>query len=168
MSDAPVASAVVVPWGDFAADRPDFASEVRERFEAHPHHVLATVRRDGRPRVNGTNVMFGDGILWLGTMTGSRKAADLSRDPRCALHSAPLEEDLGSGDGDATIDAVARTLGDADAVDLLRGEFGDDATLDGAVWSLSLRTVAVVEVRGEQLRIRSWTPAGGLTEVLRD
>jgi len=40
--------------------------------------------------------------------------------------------------------------------------------MDGELWSLSIRSMSLVEVQGEQLRVRSWAPHSGLTEVLRD
>ncbi|WP_043269934.1 pyridoxamine 5'-phosphate oxidase family protein [Streptomyces sp. CT34] len=68
---------------------PDFAREVRERFGAFRHHVLATLRRDGAPRLSGLEADFRHGELWLGMMAGSRKVRDLRRDPRFALHANP-------------------------------------------------------------------------------
>lgn len=156
------------PWSGVLDTEPGFASEVQRRFESHPHHVIATLHVDGRPRVSGTNVGFDDHMMWIGTMPGSRKGADLIRDPRCALHSAPLDEDLSAGSGDATVDALAVRLDDTTARRLLTEEFGADATMDGELWSLSIRSMSLVEVQGEQLRIRSWAPHSGLTEVLRD
>ena len=67
--------------------------------------MLATLRRDGSPRISGIEVTFADGQLWLGMMPDSRKALDLQRDPRFALHSAPLDADL--KDGDAKISGRA-------------------------------------------------------------
>lgn len=58
---------------------------VQARFDAHRHKVLATLRRDGSPRISGIEAGFGDWQLWRGMMEGSRKARDLQRDPRLAL-----------------------------------------------------------------------------------
>ncbi|MFD8547429.1 pyridoxamine 5'-phosphate oxidase family protein [Streptomyces sp. NPDC059649] len=59
------------------------------RFGAYRHHVLATLRRDGAPRLSGLEADFRHGELWLGMMNGSRKAQDLRRDPRFSLHANP-------------------------------------------------------------------------------
>lgn len=155
-------------WNEVVDAAPDLAERVQQRFEAHPHHVIATLRADGRPRVSGTNVMFGGDRLWIGTMPGSRKGADLAADERCALHSAPLDEDLAAGNGDATIDAIATRLDDQTGERLLSEQFGENATMEGALWSLSVRSLSLVEVDGEQLHIRSWNSQQGVTEVLRD
>ncbi|RLL69558.1 pyridoxamine 5'-phosphate oxidase family protein [Streptomyces sp. Z26] len=76
-------------WADFASAAPAHAALVRKRFGAHRHHVLATLRADGSPRVTGLEADISGGELWLGMMPGSRKALDLRRDPRFALHANP-------------------------------------------------------------------------------
>lgn len=155
-------------WAEVAAAVPELAPEVQARFEAHPHHVLATLHADGRPRCSGSNVMFEDGRLWIGSMPDSRKGADLGRDPRCALHSFPMDEELAEGRGDARIEAVARRLPDEVALELLRSSFGEDATIDGDMMELMVVAMSLVTVEGDEMRIRSWTPAGGMREVRRN
>lgn len=71
-----------------AAAEPEFAERVQRVFDAHRHKLLATLRRDGSPRLSGIEVEFSDGEVWVGMMPGSVKAKDLRRDPRLALHSA--------------------------------------------------------------------------------
>lgn len=86
-------------WAAFVAAEPGLARVVEERFAAHTHHVLATVRRDGAPRTSGLEVRFLHGELWLGMMPGSVKARDLRRDPRFALQANPGEgTSMGGGD----------------------------------------------------------------------
>src|SRR5947209_316211 len=85
-------------WAELMAAAPDFAASVREVFDAHRHKTLATLRRDGAPRISGIEASFLDGELWLGMMGGSRKALDLQRDPRLALHSATVDPELAKGD----------------------------------------------------------------------
>jgi hypothetical protein len=71
-------------WTDFAVTEPELARCVRECFAIRKHATLATLRRDGSPRVSGIEVDFASDGLYLGMMAGSRKAADLRRDPRLA------------------------------------------------------------------------------------
>ncbi|WP_079064605.1 pyridoxamine 5'-phosphate oxidase family protein [Streptomyces sp. NRRL F-4489] len=86
-------------WAASEAVEPEFAAAVRERFGAYRHHVLATLRKDGSPRLSGLEADFRYGELWLGMMIGSRKALDLRRDPRFALHANPGGgTDLAEGD----------------------------------------------------------------------
>ncbi|MGV9352991.1 pyridoxamine 5'-phosphate oxidase family protein [Streptomyces misionensis] len=97
-------------WADFTAAEPDLARTAQERFGAFRHHVLATVRPDGSPRLSGLEVRFHDGGLWLGMMPDSRKARDLLRDPRFALHANP-GEGTGMAGGDVRISGRAYEVG---------------------------------------------------------
>lgn len=74
-------------WAEFERDAPDLAREVRARFAAGKHATMATLRRDGGPRISGTEVELSGGEVWLGSMPGALKARDLQRDPRLAIHS---------------------------------------------------------------------------------
>ncbi|MFE4060573.1 pyridoxamine 5'-phosphate oxidase family protein [Streptomyces sp. NPDC059096] len=74
---------------DFVSAEPRFAEALQRRFEKYSHPVLATVGKDGSPRVTGLEVAFLRGELWLGMMPHSWKARDLERDPRFALHANP-------------------------------------------------------------------------------
>lgn len=88
-----------VGWAAVEAAAPEFAALVRERFGLHRHHVLATLRKDGAPRLTGLEADFRYGELWLGMMAGSRKVRDLRRDPRFGLHANPGGgTDLAGGD----------------------------------------------------------------------
>lgn len=80
-------SGAVATWGDVEREVPELAAAVRARFAAAKHATMATLRRDGAPRISGTEVEFGDGDVWLGSMPGALKALDLRRDPRVAIHS---------------------------------------------------------------------------------
>jgi hypothetical protein len=97
-------------WGEFAAAEPALAQRVRERLDAGTHKTLATLRRDGAPRVSGNEAWIAAGELCFGVMPGAVRAADLRRDPRYALHTA-------SGDppawaGDATLSGHAEEVDD--------------------------------------------------------
>jgi hypothetical protein len=75
--------------------------------------VLATLRRDGSPRVSGIEVEFTDGELVMGMMPGSVKAQDLRRDPRLSLHAASEDppHDASRWLGDAKISGRAVEVG---------------------------------------------------------
>ncbi|WP_369196027.1 pyridoxamine 5'-phosphate oxidase family protein [Streptomyces djakartensis] len=100
-------------WAAFAAAEPGLARTVEERFAAHTHHVLATLRKDGSPRTSGLEVRFLHGELWLGMMPGSLKALDLRRDPRFALQANP-GEGTGMGGGDVRISGRAVEVGEGE------------------------------------------------------
>jgi len=81
----------MVAWKDVVSAEPTFAARVRALFDAHKHKSIATLRADGSPRISGIEVEFSDDDLTFGSMTGSRKGADLARDPRFALHSPSVD-----------------------------------------------------------------------------
>jgi hypothetical protein len=78
-------------WSDVESEAPELAARAREIFDAHKHKTLATLRRDGSPRISGTEVEFANGEMWLGSMWKAVKALDLQRDPRFALHSGSAD-----------------------------------------------------------------------------
>ena len=80
------------------AEASELAALARGFLDAHVHKTLATLRRDGSPRISGTEVVFADGELWLGSMWRSMKALDLRRDPRFALHSGSADPPDWTGD----------------------------------------------------------------------
>jgi hypothetical protein len=93
-------------WEDVERAEPDFAARVRRLLDAHKHKTMATLRRDGSPRISGTETTFSGGDLWIGSMPGAVKARDLQRDPRVALHGASVdadESDPASWPGDAKL-----------------------------------------------------------------
>ena len=55
-------------WSEFERAAPALAQEVRRRLDAHAHKTIATLRRDGSPRISGTEAQFADGELWIGSM----------------------------------------------------------------------------------------------------
>lgn len=80
------------------AEIPELTALARSFLDAHVHKTLATLRRDGSPRISGTEADFVDGELWLGSMWRSSKALDLRRDPRFALHSGSADPPDWTGD----------------------------------------------------------------------
>jgi hypothetical protein len=103
----------VASWAKFEAEVPELAARVRERLDAHGHKTIATIRRDGSPRISGTETEFSDGEVWIGSMLDALKARDLQRDPRFALHSASEDPDVWSGD--AKLAGVAEEVSAPDA-----------------------------------------------------
>jgi hypothetical protein len=60
----------------------------REQFEQSGVVLIGTVRKDGSPRISIVEPCILEGHLLLGMMWRSRKALDLLRDPRLAVHNA--------------------------------------------------------------------------------
>src|SRR3954467_11068882 len=85
-------------WREIESSEPAFAERVKARFDAHKHKTMATLRKDGSPRISGTECRFEDGELWIGSMWKAGKALDLQRDPRFAMHSATVDPDDWGGE----------------------------------------------------------------------
>lgn len=85
-------------WLDVETSNPEFAAKAQAFFDAHRHKFLGTIRKDGSPRISGTETVFLNGNIYLGMMVGSRKAMDLRRDPRLTVHSGSNEPETWSGD----------------------------------------------------------------------
>ncbi|MFE4328262.1 pyridoxamine 5'-phosphate oxidase family protein [Streptomyces sp. NPDC056831] len=98
-------------WEEFQSAEPAFADTVRARFQQYKHHVLATLRKDGSPRVTGLEVDFRLGEPFLGMMPNSRKALDLLRDPRFAVQANP-GPDAEMADGDVRLSGRAVEMTD--------------------------------------------------------
>ena len=80
-------------WGEFEARRPDLAGRGREILYHYgvPLGYLATVRKDGGPRVHPFSPILFRGGLY-GLIGPSPKQSDLVRDGRYAIHSFPLPD----------------------------------------------------------------------------
>lgn len=89
-------------WNEFVAEAPTLAGAIEARLKAHKHHLLATLRKDGAPRISGTEVEIFEGNLVLGSMMGAMKVVDINRDPRFALHTNPGHHSMDGGDAKVT------------------------------------------------------------------
>src|SRR5436190_24092947 len=76
----------MVTWQQFASEAPDLAVRAESAVGRQKHMTMATLRRDGSPRISGTELELTDGDVFVGMMPNSRKALDLQRDPRIAIH----------------------------------------------------------------------------------
>jgi hypothetical protein len=97
-------------WQQIEKDAPEFAAKVQARFDAGTNKTLATLRRDGSPRISGSEAKFTNGELMFGMMGGSMKLHDVRRDPRIAMHSPTLEPPADHPEawpGDAKVAGVA-------------------------------------------------------------
>jgi hypothetical protein len=152
-------------WSEFAAAAPALAERVQERFDAHKHKTLATIRRNGAPRISGTEVQFADGEVWIGSMWKAVKALDLRRDPRYALHSAT--EDPENWRGEAKIAGVAEEILDPERVRARNGEAG--ASGPSHLFRLDVSEVSTVGLNPEKTKlvIEVWTPDRGIRTIER-
>jgi Pyridoxamine 5'-phosphate oxidase len=143
-------------WSEFEEQAPALAERVRARLDAHTHKTIATIRRDGSPRISGTETEFKDGELWIGSMWQALKARDLQRDPRFALHSG--SDDPADWSGDAKLAGVAEEIVDSERM-----------PEPSHLFRLDLREVSTVglDESRKALRIEVWTPERGVRTITR-
>lgn len=152
-------------FSDLERAAPELAAAVRARLDAHVHKTLATVRRDGAPRISGTETRWHGDDLWIGSMWQARKALDLQRDPRFALHSG--SDDPPGWKGDAKVAGVVEEVLDPALIAEINGEAAKNGPTH--LFRLDVREVSTVELNaaGDQVIITSWTPAAGVRTLER-
>lgn len=96
-------------WAEFEADAPEVAAVAGRLWHSlilldrgdsgrhsglwFPVAYLATVRRNGAPRVHPFCPILADGRLFAAIPQSSPKGWDIRRDPRCAIHALPGPDD---------------------------------------------------------------------------
>lgn len=153
-------------WAQIEAESPAFAAAVRAAFDAHRHKTMATLRADGSPRISGTEADFVDGDLWFGSMPNARKARDLQRDPRFALHSGTTEPDEPLADAklsgrveEVTDPERKRAVAGASAAGEQAGPYH--------LFRAEISEVALTRVEGDLLVVEFWREGGGVRRVER-
>ena len=136
-------------WAEFETAEPRFAARVRKLMTSRKHLTMATLRKDGSPRISGTEVQFAGEDLRIGSMSGAVKAMDLRRDGRVAIHG-PTHDPAKSG----TWRGEAKVAGRAIEVP------SED---DSHRFRIDIEEVVVTGLNAERNRlvIESWSPAQG-------
>jgi hypothetical protein len=157
-------------WKEVSEAAPELAARAQALFDAHRHKTLATLRKDGSPRISGIELKFEHDEMWIGSMPGSLKARDLLRDGRMATHSTsddPDDEKPAEWPGDAK--AAGRVVEVTDADVLAR--FAED-TPPGPfhLFWVDVTELVVTKVAdsADRLWIDVWTPAGGVRRIERE
>jgi hypothetical protein len=155
----------VTSWNDFEQEASALAGAAQARLLASRHSILGTVRADGAPRLSGLEVHFGEGELWLAMMPDSRKADDLRRDPRFALHSAP---DVELVDGDAKVGGRAVPVTDDATIARFVDRLPMDLPPSGmALFRADLTEASLARVDGDFMVIDVWRPGQAPRRVRR-
>lgn len=157
-------------WADVSGAAPDFAAAVQSLFDAHRHKTLATLRRDGAPRISGIEAVFADGELWFGGWADSQKLVDLRRDPRFALHSATTDPGPDGWPGEAKVAGRAIEVTDPALVSAVTGG-ASDAWPPGVHRHYRADLTEVVLIRHgdppDHLALDIWLDGQGLRRVER-
>jgi hypothetical protein len=119
---------------------------------------MATLRRDGSPRISGTEVEFGGGQLQFGSMPRAVKALDLHRDPRVAIHG-PTD--------DPPADEPARWKGEAKIAGMVT-EVDSGSTAHRFLIDVHEAVITRLNEAGNRLVIESWVPGRGYRRMERD
>jgi hypothetical protein len=148
-------------WAEFASAEPLLARRIEERFGIRKHKTLATLRKDGSPRISGTEVEFADGEIFLGMMPGSLKLHDLERDARLALHSPTEDPPDGRPQGWAGEAKLAGIAVEVDALAL--------PVAGGRRFRVDITEAVLTHLNeaGDQLVIESWHPGKGAQRLER-
>jgi hypothetical protein len=141
-------------WAEFEEAQPEFAMRVQRLMSSRKHLTMATLRRDGSPRISGTEVQFAGEHLQIGSMPRAVKAMDLRRDPRVAIHG-PTHDPHKSGlwKGEAKIAARA--------VEVKSGG-------DGHTFQIDIEEAVITRLGGKGLIIESWHPKRGHRVIERE
>ena len=145
-------------WAEFEAAEPAFASRVRALMASRKHLTMATLRRDGSPRISGTEVEFAGGQLRIGSMPGAVKAVDLRRDPRVAIHGPTDDPPEGEPAGWTGEAKVAGSAIEADS-----GSAAHRFLID-----IQEAVITRLNEAGNRLVIESWVPSRGYRHVERE
>jgi hypothetical protein len=145
-------------WADFEAAHPEFASRVRALMASRKHLTMATLRRDGSPRISGTEIEFAGGEMRIGSMAGAVKAIDLRRDPRVAIHGPtddPPRENPRGWKGEAKVAGTA--------VEVDSGGAAHRFNID-----IQEAVITHLNDEGTRLVVESWNPQRGYRQQERE
>ncbi|MDX3102066.1 pyridoxamine 5'-phosphate oxidase family protein [Nonomuraea angiospora] len=154
-------------WREVVESASEFAAQVRRSFESHKHKTIATLRKDGSPRVSGIEAYIVADELWFGSMPGAVKARDLQRDPRFALHGPPVllsVDGSATSTGDTKLSGYAVEVTDRDQITpmLAARGFGPDAFRESHFFKADIREVVLTQFEGSAMVIDLWRPGLGL------
>ncbi len=150
-------------WTELTEHAPRISTIFTRRHAATGHLcMLATLRKDGFPRISPIEPKVFEGQLLLIGMPNTTKFHDLARDPRFCLHTATVDTHV--GDGDAKLWGVVHDLPDRDmhqrfAADLfaqtgfdLRGQEFDH------FYAADITGASTVEVADGHMDVTIWKP----------
>ena len=154
-------------WRDLESAAPEIAHLGRERLEQARVALLATLRKDGSPRISPVEPFLTQGQLIFGAMSWSLKTRDLLRDPRCVLHSAVTGPD--SGEGELKLYGRA-TEADGEIRNGCQDGWWLERPPDAAtVFALTIEEATFISWDTEhgQMTVRRWSPLRGFTKTQR-
>ena len=154
-------------WRDLETAAPEIADLGRKRLEQARVALLATLRKDGSPRISPVEPYLTQGHLLFGAMSWSLKTRDLLRDPRCVLHSAISGPD--SGEGELKLYGRATEADDQTRDSCQEGWWLSRPRDAATVFAVNIEQATFISWDTEhgQMTVRRWSPQRGLTETRR-
>ncbi|MDQ3851062.1 MAG: pyridoxamine 5'-phosphate oxidase family protein [Actinomycetota bacterium] len=156
-------------WGEIARTAPEFAARARRRLDSRIHKTIATLRTDGSPRISGIETFFAEDDLWVGSMPNARKALDLLRDARFALHSGSV--DPPEWEGDAKLSGRAEEVTEPDRrLAIFRTRGSDPPSPDSHLFRLDIHEAVLVGLNdaGDRLVVELWRPGREVKRIERE
>jgi hypothetical protein len=151
-------------WQELVDRQPRLAAKAHDRLIEPGVVLVATVRRDGSPRLSPVEPFVLEGDLLLSMLWGSYKAGDLLRDPRVLVHSIVTGRD--GSEGELKLRGLAHEESDlalqgryADAVGARLGWHPEPGRFH--LFSIRVRDVTFIryhEPTGDQF-VASWPPS---------
>jgi hypothetical protein len=141
-------------WQEFASEEPEIAEAGRELIyqSGTPLGYLATIRKDGGPRLHPVCPVIAEGGLYVFIGNRSPKLHDLRRDGRFALHSFPVP----GGDDEFYVSGRSRAVTDSTTRDGVHEALTSTgvSTSNDTLFELSLERVMLASYSPP----RSWPP----------
>jgi hypothetical protein len=97
-------------WAEFERDAPELAAFGLARLEGRVVY-LATLRRDGSPRVHPVSPWIGAGLLMVLFRGHSPKVAEVARDSRYAMHTSGPSDDHDGVAGEFLVSGWLESVG---------------------------------------------------------
>ncbi len=154
-------------WRELETEAPDIADLGKQRLDQARVALLATLRKDGSPRISPVEPFLTEGQLLFGAISWSLKTRDLVRDPRCVLHSAISGPD--SGEGELKLYGRATEADDQVRDNCQEGWWLSRPPDTATVFALNIEQATFIswDTEQSQMTVRSWSPQRGFTETRR-
>ena len=150
-------------WTEFVDAAPRIATIFARRHAATAKLcMLATLRKDGFPRISPVEPRIFEGELWIMGMPDTTKFRDLQRDPRFCLHTATVDTNV--SDGDAKLWGLVRHVPDRDLQERFAVDLFEDIGMDlrgqefDRFFAADVTGASAVEVGGGHMDVTIWKP----------
>ncbi len=158
-------------WSELKKQAPRITAIFERRHAATGNLcMLATLRKDGFPRISPLEPRMFEGELWLVGMPGTTKFLDLGRDPRFCLHTATVDTHVRCGD--AKLWGIVHDVPDAQLQQRFAQDLYEQTGFDlrGQVftpfYAADITGASAVEVADDHMDVTIWKP-GEVERVVR-